>query len=139
MLRSSYTTCLLVSEEDDKAIEVDLDKQGKYVVCFDPLDGSSNIDCLVSIGSIFSIYKKVCVVKLRDSFPSLLPLALSSIGVHVEYSSRIIFLNLMDGIARWPAHLISSALSHRFWEVAASNHDRLIKVVRTKMCTDWVP
>ena len=33
--------------------------QGKYVVCFDPLDGSSNIDCLVSIGTIFGIYKKV--------------------------------------------------------------------------------
>ena len=31
---------------------------GKYVVCFDPLDGSSNIDCLVSIGSIFAIYKR---------------------------------------------------------------------------------
>jgi len=58
MLKSSYTTCLLVSEEDDQAIEIDLDKQGKYVVCFDPLDGSSNIDCLVSIGSIFAIYKK---------------------------------------------------------------------------------
>lgn len=33
--------------------------QGKYIVCFDPLDGSSNIDCLVSIGTIFAIYKKV--------------------------------------------------------------------------------
>lgn len=32
--------------------------QGKYIVCFDPLDGSSNIDCLVSIGSIFAIYRK---------------------------------------------------------------------------------
>ena len=29
------------------------------MVCFDPLDGSSNIDCLVSIGSIFGIYRKV--------------------------------------------------------------------------------
>lgn len=29
-------------------------------MCFDPLDGSSNIDCLVSIGTIFAIYKKVC-------------------------------------------------------------------------------
>lgn len=28
-------------------------------MCFDPLDGSSNIDCLVSIGTIFAIYKKV--------------------------------------------------------------------------------
>lgn len=32
--------------------------QGKYIVCFDPLDGSSNIDCLVSIGSIFAIFRK---------------------------------------------------------------------------------
>ncbi|XP_063609563.1 fructose-1,6-bisphosphatase 1-like isoform X2 [Penaeus indicus] len=58
MLSSSYTTCLLVSEENKTVIEVEQDRQGKYVVCFDPLDGSSNIDCLVSIGSIFSIYRK---------------------------------------------------------------------------------
>lgn len=58
MLQSSYTTCLLVSEENSSVIEVDDDKRGKYIVCFDPLDGSSNIDCLVSIGSIFAIYKQ---------------------------------------------------------------------------------
>lgn len=57
MLQSSYTTCLLVSEENTNVIEIDADKQGKYIVCFDPLDGSSNIDCLVSIGSIFAIYR----------------------------------------------------------------------------------
>jgi len=58
MLRSSYTTCLMVSEENENVIEVETEKQGKYIVCFDPLDGSSNIDCLVSIGTIFSIYRK---------------------------------------------------------------------------------
>lgn len=58
MLSSSYTTCLMVSEENNSVIEVEKDHQGKYVVCFDPLDGSSNIDCLVSIGSIFSVYRK---------------------------------------------------------------------------------
>lgn len=57
LMRSSFTTCLLVSEENDREIEVETEKQGKYIVCFDPLDGSSNIDCLVSIGSIFGIYK----------------------------------------------------------------------------------
>jgi len=40
-------------------IEVDTAHSGKYIVCFDPLDGSSNIDCLVSIGSIFAIFKKM--------------------------------------------------------------------------------
>ncbi|KAI5722463.1 hypothetical protein M8J76_008842 [Diaphorina citri] len=58
MLTSSYSTCLLVSEENETALEVEVSKQGKYIVCFDPLDGSSNIDCLVSIGSIFSIFRK---------------------------------------------------------------------------------
>ena len=32
--------------------------QGSYVVCFDPLDGSNNIECLASIGSIFAVYKR---------------------------------------------------------------------------------
>ena len=39
-------------------IEVDTAHSGKYIVTFDPLDGSSNIDCLVSIGSIFAIFRK---------------------------------------------------------------------------------
>lgn len=58
MIKSSFTSCLLVSEENDSAIVVEPDTRGKYVVCFDPLDGSSNIDCLASIGTIFAIYKK---------------------------------------------------------------------------------
>ncbi|XP_055375755.1 fructose-1,6-bisphosphatase 1 isoform X2 [Condylostylus longicornis] len=61
MLKSSYTTCLLISEENENVIEVETERSGKYVVCFDPLDGSSNIDCLVSIGSIFSIYRRQSV------------------------------------------------------------------------------
>ncbi|XP_075825504.1 fructose-1,6-bisphosphatase 1 [Microtus pennsylvanicus] len=58
MLRSSFSACVLVSEEDKHAIIIEPEKRGKYVVCFDPLDGSSNIDCLVSIGTIFGIYRK---------------------------------------------------------------------------------
>ncbi|XP_054756567.2 fructose-1,6-bisphosphatase 1-like [Lytechinus pictus] len=57
-LKGSYTTCALISEENENMIEVETEKQGKYIVAFDPLDGSSNIDCLVSIGSIFGIWKK---------------------------------------------------------------------------------
>lgn len=59
MLRSSFASCLMVSEENEEVIEVETDKQGKYVVVFDPLDGSSNIDCLATIGTIFGIYRKV--------------------------------------------------------------------------------
>ncbi|XP_049619325.1 fructose-1,6-bisphosphatase isozyme 2 isoform X1 [Syngnathus scovelli] len=59
MLKASYGTCCMVSEEDKGLIITPKDKRGKYVVCFDPLDGSSNIDCLASIGTIFAIYKRV--------------------------------------------------------------------------------
>ncbi|VVC44095.1 Hypothetical protein CINCED_3A025553 [Cinara cedri] len=58
MLASSYTVHMMVSEENETVIEIETDKRGKYIVCFDPLDGSSNIDCLGSIGSIFGIFKK---------------------------------------------------------------------------------
>jgi fructose-1,6-bisphosphatase I len=58
MLKSSYTVYVMASEENENIIEVEVPKQGKYVICFDPLDGSSNIDCLVTIGSIFGIWKK---------------------------------------------------------------------------------
>ncbi|XP_030215330.1 fructose-1,6-bisphosphatase isozyme 2 [Gadus morhua] len=58
LLRASYSTCCLVSEENETLIVTPKEKRGKYVVCFDPLDGSSNIDCLASIGTIFAIYKR---------------------------------------------------------------------------------
>ncbi|KAL3062465.1 fructose-1,6-bisphosphatase isozyme 2 [Trematomus bernacchii] len=59
MLQASYGSCCMVSEENKELIVTPKDKRGKYVVCFDPLDGSSNIDCLASIGTIFAIYKRV--------------------------------------------------------------------------------
>ncbi|KAL0365956.1 UNVERIFIED_CONTAM: Fructose-1,6-bisphosphatase, cytosolic [Sesamum radiatum] len=55
-LISSGRTCVLVSEEDEEATFVEPSRRGKYCVMFDPLDGSSNIDCGVSIGTIFGIY-----------------------------------------------------------------------------------
>ncbi|KAE8727841.1 Fructose-1,6-bisphosphatase, cytosolic [Hibiscus syriacus] len=48
--------CILVSEEDEEATFVEPSSCGRYCVVFDPLDGSSNIDCGVSIGTIFGIY-----------------------------------------------------------------------------------
>jgi len=54
----SQTVCLMVSEEDPEPIAVK-DSKGHYLAVFDPLDGSSNIDANVSIGSIFGIYKRL--------------------------------------------------------------------------------
>ncbi|KAI9353252.1 fructose-1,6-bisphosphatase class 1/Sedoheputulose-1,7-bisphosphatase [Zopfochytrium polystomum] len=56
MLKGSGKTAILVSEENEEALFVDDEQRGHYCVVFDPLDGSSNIDCGVSIGTIFGIY-----------------------------------------------------------------------------------
>lgn len=64
-LRSSNKVAVMVSEEDEEAIIVETQHRGKYCVVFDPLDGSSNIDCGVSIGTIFGIYKVVSVIFFR--------------------------------------------------------------------------
>jgi fructose-1,6-bisphosphatase I len=56
-LLHSGVCAILVSEENEEPIMVPDDKKGKYCVAFDPLDGSSNIDCNVSVGTIFSVYE----------------------------------------------------------------------------------
>ncbi len=50
--------CVMASEEEDDIIPVLDGYEGKYTVAFDPLDGSSNIDVNVSIGTIFSIHRR---------------------------------------------------------------------------------
>lgn len=57
--------CGIASEEEDDFIAInsqDENHQNKYVVLIDPLDGSSNIDVNVSVGTIFSIYRRVTPV-----------------------------------------------------------------------------
>jgi len=56
-LTNSGVCALLVSEEREEPITIPEGKRGKYCVAFDPLDGSSNIDCNVSVGTIFSVYE----------------------------------------------------------------------------------
>jgi len=51
------TAHVQVSEENDDPVIVEEAYRGEYCVVMDPLDGSSNIDCGVSIGTIFGIYR----------------------------------------------------------------------------------
>ena len=72
-LRNRNIVCGIASEEEEDFISINsLDEcnNNKYVVLIDPLDGSSNIDVNVSVGTIFSIYKRVsetgAKVELKD-------------------------------------------------------------------------
>lgn len=59
-LLASGECCGVASEEDQDIIVFDkgLSRDAKYIFCMDPLDGSSNIDVNVSIGTIFSVYRR---------------------------------------------------------------------------------
>ncbi len=63
-LKSTNICAGIASEENDDIIILneELSKNGQYVVCMDPLDGSSNIDVNVSVGTIFSIYRRISPV-----------------------------------------------------------------------------
>ena len=60
-LKAGGEVCAIVSEEDKEIIHITTNggEDGKYVVCIDPLDGSSNIDSNVSTGTIFAIYRRI--------------------------------------------------------------------------------
>ena len=62
MLTNRNIVCGIASEEEDHFIAInsnDKNHQNKYIVLIDPLDGSSNIDVNVSVGTIFSVYRRV--------------------------------------------------------------------------------
>jgi len=56
-LKQSGDVCAILSEESEDIIHVE-NSNGKYIIAIDPLDGSSNIDANVTIGTIFSIFKR---------------------------------------------------------------------------------
>ena len=61
-LTNRNIVCGIASEEEDHFIAInsqDENNQNKYVVLIDPLDGSSNIDVNVSVGTIFSVFRRV--------------------------------------------------------------------------------
>ncbi|WDF77155.1 class 1 fructose-bisphosphatase [Mucilaginibacter sp. KACC 22773] len=59
-LRSGGECCIVASEENDEIIRIESAVSGnaKYIVAIDPLDGSSNIDVNVPVGTIFSIFRR---------------------------------------------------------------------------------
>jgi len=63
-IEARHLVCGIASEEEDSYVtfESDVNDSGKYILLIDPLDGSSNIDVNVSVGTIFSIYRRVTPV-----------------------------------------------------------------------------
>ncbi|KAF5747595.1 Fructose-1 6-bisphosphatase [Tripterygium wilfordii] len=67
-LRSSGKTGIIASEEEDVPVAVEETYSGNYIVVFDPIDGSANIDTALTTGSIFGIYgpDRQCLIDIDD-------------------------------------------------------------------------
>jgi fructose-1,6-bisphosphatase I len=109
-LRASGRTGTIASEEEDLPVAVEETFSGNYVVVFDPLDGSSNLDAGISTGSIFGIYDpndecsledmddpeqmmKNCVLNVCQPGTSLL-----GAGYCLYSSSTVLVLTLGNGV-----------------------------------------
>lgn len=59
-LTSGGECCIIATEEEEEIIHIDspVSQNAKYIVCIDPMDGSSNTDVNVAVGTVFSIYRR---------------------------------------------------------------------------------
>lgn len=92
---------ITVSEEDDEPrILKEGDEQAKYIVLFDPLDGSSNIDVNVSIGTIFSVLQRRSDVDAGDAMAHILQPGYEQLaaGYVVYGSSTVLTYTMGNGV-----------------------------------------
>eukprot|EP00922_Rhytidocystis_sp_ex-Travisia-forbesii_P059633 GHVS01088421.1.p1 GENE.GHVS01088421.1~~GHVS01088421.1.p1 ORF type:complete len:415 (+),score=89.80 GHVS01088421.1:131-1246(+) len=97
-LANREVVCGICSEEDDDFIPVN--NSARYVLLMDPLDGSSNIDVNVSVGTIFSIYRRVTEVGNPPELRDFLQPGVKQIGAgYVLYgSSTMLVCTLGNGV-----------------------------------------
>ncbi len=94
-LRLGGECCLIVSEEADEVIPIrpnHPEDTGDYIVLLDPLDGSSNIDVNVSVGTIFSIYRLPEGYGAPDLEAALQPGARQVAAGYVVYGSSVMLV-----------------------------------------------
>ena len=103
--------CGIASEENDDFITVqgsDNSNSNKYVVLMDPLDGSSNIDVNVSVGTIFSVYRRITPVGTQVALEDFLQPGINQVAAgYVIYGTSTILVyttgNGVNGFTLNPA------------------------------------
>lgn len=102
-LTNRNIVCGIASEEEDDFISInsiDENHQNKYIVLIDPLDGSSNIDVNVSVGTIFSIYRRVTPVGTQVTLDDFLQKGNQQVaaGYVVYGTSTMLVYTTGDGV-----------------------------------------
>lgn len=155
-LEARDQVCGVASEEEDEAVSFNkaLNKNAKYVVLMDPLDGSSNIDVNVSVGTIFSIYRRVSPIGTTPTQEDFLQPGHKQVAAgYVIYGSSTMLVyttgNGVNGFTYDPS-IGSFCLSHenmmipndgRIYSINEGNYIRFPKGVKKyiKYCQEIVP
>ena len=121
--------CGIASEEEDDFISInsqDEKHQNKYVVLIDPLDGSTNIDVNVSVGTIFSIYRRVTPIGTPVSIDDFLQQGNKQVaaGYIVYGTSTMLVYTTGDGVNGFTLNpaIGSFYLSHPDMEFPEDGH-----------------
>lgn len=97
-LKGSGLFAALASEEEDNVVDLD-NPNGNYIIAFDPLDGSSNIDVNVGVGTIFSVHKKLNDVPAGDARQFMQPGRDQVLAGYILYgSSTVLVFTWGDGV-----------------------------------------
>jgi len=155
-LEARDQVCGVASEEEDEAVafKKELNKNAKYVVLMDPLDGSSNIDVNVSVGTIFSIYRRVSPIGMPPTAEDFLQPGHKQVAAgYVIYGSSTMLVyttgNGVNGFTYDPS-LGTFLLSHehmmiprdgRIYSINEGNYIRFPTGVKKyiKFCQENVP
>jgi fructose-1,6-bisphosphatase I len=91
-LRNGGQVCAIISEEEDELIITE-NNNSKYVVAIDPLDGSSNIDVNISVGTIFSVYRRVTPIGTIPTMEDVLQQASKQVASgYIMYGPSTVFV-----------------------------------------------
>ena len=125
---------IMASEENEEPVIVERDrKHGKYVVVFDPLDGSSNIDVNVSVGTIFSILRREPDPDrhARRAWPTCCSPAIAQVAAgYVVYGSSTMLVysagNGVHGFTLDPS-IGAYLMSHENMRMPRAGHDLFVQ------------
>uniref|UniRef100_T1GZK6 Fructose-1-6-bisphosphatase class I N-terminal domain-containing protein n=1 Tax=Megaselia scalaris TaxID=36166 RepID=T1GZK6_MEGSC len=93
ILKSSYTACLMVSEENENVIEVETERQGKYVFCFDPSNQEKKSLLMIMLFMEHNSYSYYLKVGSTDSHTILLRFTLAEPNMRVPDKGKIYSIN----------------------------------------------
>ena len=125
--------CGIASEEEQTFISVnsnDKNNQNKYVVLIDPLDGSSNIDVNVSVGTIFSIYRRKSKIGTEVSIDDFLQSGRHQVaaGYIIYGTSTMLFYTTGNGVNGFTLNPAIGTFYHSHANIQFPKHGNIYSI-----------